>query len=49
MPLDWTAHYETGESRLDRQHRRLFEYANELEDYLDRFRAGEAPDLLITA
>ncbi|WP_189643931.1 bacteriohemerythrin [Deinococcus piscis] len=44
MPLEWTANYETGESRLDRQHQRLFEYANELERHLDRFQAGEALD-----
>lgn len=45
MPLEWNTSYETGESRLDRQHRRLFDYANQLEGHLDRLRAGEAPDL----
>lgn len=44
MPLEWTANYETGESRLDRQHRQLFGDANQLEGYLDRFQAGDPPD-----
>lgn len=32
MPVQWETRFETGETRLDDQHKRLFEFVNKLED-----------------
>lgn len=35
MPIEWKASYETGERRIDGQHRNLFEQVNRLERLLE--------------
>ncbi|MEZ5402010.1 MAG: bacteriohemerythrin [Bryobacteraceae bacterium] len=34
MPVQWESRFETGETRVDDQHRRLFEYVNKLEELI---------------
>lgn len=36
MPVEWESRFETGETRVDDQHKRLFEFVNKLEEMTRR-------------
>lgn len=43
MPVEWARAYETNESRVDDQHKRLFGYVNQLEGLILRAERGNLP------
>lgn len=42
MPITWTKDFETGETHVDAQHRRLIDYTNELHDMIVAAQNGES-------
>jgi len=44
MAIEWNASYETGEARIDGQHRNLFDYVNRLERLLESTPPGSPPN-----
>lgn len=44
MPIEWNRDFETGETRVDKQHQRLFEYVNELHDMITVVKGGHVLD-----
>lgn len=44
MPTPWSSAYETGDTRIDNQHKQLFDYVGQLEHLIQRVEAGEALD-----
>lgn len=40
MPIQWDQQYEVGESRVDSQHRNLFDYINRLEQMVVQGKQG---------
>lgn len=45
MPTPWSSDYETGDPRIDEQHKHLFGYVAQLEDIVGRAQKGEELDL----
>lgn len=41
MPVEWSDRFETGDARIDAQHRNLFSYVNRLEGLIMQARAGQ--------
>lgn len=41
MAIKWSAEYETGERRVDDQHKHLFEYVNQLSGVIEDVKAGQ--------
>lgn len=44
MAIEWKNNYETGDKRIDGQHKNLFEYINRLEGLIQTGQAGRAID-----